>query len=218
MDAQRHTDQVVYTNMVKKIGIFAGTFDPVHDGHIAFAQEALALGLEKVMFLVEPRPRRKQGVRALEHRLAMIQLATAHNTHFGVIVLEQARFTPRETLPALQHRFAGYELALLFGDDVVSHMVDHLAAWPHIRELAASAGLIIGARAHEQATLVQKLTVLKNEHHLPFRYLFVEPLQVAVSSSKIRLALKHEQPAPGLAPAVAGYIVRHGLYVSDNDG
>src|SRR5258708_1287895 len=97
-----------HASPVKKIPIFAGTFDPVHEGHLAFAQAALEEGLEKVMFLVEPRPRRKQGVRALEHRTAMVQLAIADEPQLSTIVLEQARFSVNETLPVLRARFSGY--------------------------------------------------------------------------------------------------------------
>ena len=62
--------------MVKRIGIFAGTFDPVHKGHISFALQAIeAAGLDEVVFLPEPRPRHKQSVTDQSHRIAMINLA-----------------------------------------------------------------------------------------------------------------------------------------------
>lgn len=200
---------------MKSIGIFAGTFDPVHTGHLAFAHSALSLGLEKVMFLVEPTPRRKQGVRAFEHRVAMVQAAVAGETRFGSIVLEQGRFTPHETLPILQKRFAGYELALLFGDDVVSYMVDHIATWPHIEELAETASLVIAARTEDQPELTHKLSLLKKNHGLPFRYEFVKPAHEKTSSSRIRLAIKRGEMPAEVPASAANYIRQHGLYVSD---
>lgn len=197
-----------------KIGIFAGTFDPVHDGHLAFARAALDHGLEKVMFLPEPRPRRKQGVKAMDHRAAMVQLAVQAEPQFGTIVLQQARFSPAETLPILQKRFKGYELVLLFGDDVIRYMVDHIASWPHIEDLARSASLLIAARHEDRAELIQKLEELRTDYDLPFRYEFVEPNRKNISSSKIRLAAKRHQPLVGLPPPVAGYITDHKLYAS----
>lgn len=197
---------------MSKVGIFAGTFDPIHDGHLAFAHAALDLGLEKVFFLVEPRPWRKQGVRALEHRRAMVGLAIADEPRFGTILLERARLTPHETLPILQRRFKGYELALLFGDDVIKYMVDHIAAWPHIEELANSASLVIAARLDTQAHLAEKLEILKRNHGLPFRYNFVEPKHTTTSSSNIRLDIKRGQTPKHLPRAVAGYIAENGLY------
>lgn len=199
---------------MKQIGIFAGTFDPIHNGHLAFAQKALEQGLEKVMFLPEPRPRRKQGVHALEHRIAMVQLAVAREAAFGVIQLEQPKFTPLETLPALQARFKGYELALLFGDDVINHMVDHIADWPHIKNLAESAHLIIATRHENQAELQQKIESLKADYGLPFMYTFVEPGHTQTSSSTIRQAAKKQQILRGLPDAVGAYIVAHNLYAA----
>jgi nicotinate-nucleotide adenylyltransferase len=127
---------------LKKFGVFAGTFDPLHNGHLAFARQALRSGLDKVYFLPEPRPRRKQGVRALEHRQGMIEVAIQDDTRLGLIKLEQARFTPYETLPVLQQRFPNAEIVLLFGDDVLRHIAD----WPRIAELADSVRLLIATR------------------------------------------------------------------------
>lgn len=200
--------------MSKRIGIYSGSFDPVHNGHLAFAQAALNSGLEKVMFLVEPQPWRKQGVRALEHRIAMVQLAIAHSPKLGVVITERAKVTVHETLPALQKRFKGYELVLLFGDDVVSYMAEHIAAWPHIKDLASSASLIIATRKLRQAEVAKQLAFLEREYGLPFKYEFIEPGMAGVSSSLIRLAVKKGKPADGLPAAVAGYIRKNGLYAS----
>jgi nicotinate (nicotinamide) nucleotide adenylyltransferase len=200
--------------MSKKIGIFAGTFDPIHEGHLAFASAALALGLEKVMFLVEPRPWRKQGVRSLEHRQAMVSLAIYNEPKFGTIILERSRLTPHETLPILQARFKGYELVLLFGDDVISYMAGHIAAWPHIEELATNTSLIIASRRHDQKQLSESLQVLKRDYDLPFRYQFAEPGKQHINATDIRLALKRRQQPTGVPAEVLGYIHSHRLYVS----
>lgn len=203
--------------MSKRIGIYSGSFDPVHNGHLVFAQAALSTGLEKVMFLVEPQPWRKQGVRALEHRIAMVQLAIANNPKLGVVITERARVTVHETLPALQKRFKGYDLVLLFGDDVVSYMAEHIAAWPHIEDLASSASLVIASRRLSQSAVAKELAFLKREYGLPFNYDFVEPDMADISSSGIRQAIKRGKPANGLPPAVADYIRQQGLYASGAD-
>ena len=199
---------------MKKIGIYSGSFDPIHNGHLAFAQAALDTGLEKVMFLVEPQPWRKQGVRALEHRIAMVRLAIADNPRLGMVITERARVTVHETLPALRQRFKGHELVMLFGDDVVSYMADHIAAWPHIEDLASSASLMIASRRLGQAAVSKQLALLKHEYGLPFRYDFIELDMAAVSSSKIRLAIKNGKTPEGLPEPVANYIHKEGLYAS----
>lgn len=193
-----------------KIGVFAGTFDPVHDGHIAFAKEALRCGLEKVMFLPEPRPRRKQGVRALEHRIRMVQLAIAGEAQCGTIMLEQARFTPHETLPVLQARFPDHKLVLLFGDDVISH----IAGWPHLTSLVDSAELLIASRHADAAKLQATLRILEQTRNLKFKHQIIHPQRVEITSSAIRLNLKYNRPVIGLPPAVADYVSKHKLYSS----
>ena len=195
---------------MKKIGIYAGTFDPIHNGHVAFANAALDAGLEKVMFVVEPRPRRKQGVRALEHRLAMVQLAIKDNPKLGTIILEQARFTPHETLPLLQNRFKGYELVLLFGEDVIGH----IAHWPHIEELVSSVSLMVAARQGDNVMLTEMFNTLQTTRNLAFRYSFVDPQCPNISSSNIRVQLKQRKQPSDIPIVVWEYIRSHRLYVS----
>ncbi len=193
---------------MKNIGVFAGTFDPIHNGHLAFAREALSQGLEKVYFLPEPRPRRKQGVRALEHRIAMVNLAIKHEKKLGSIKLEQARFTPHETLPVLQERFKGRQLVLLFGDDVIKHIAD----WPHIAEIVNNVTLMVAVRHHNQQKLVEAFRILRDTNGLAFRYQLVEPGQFAISSSRVRSDLRTDSHSPAVTPEILGYIHSQRLY------
>lgn len=185
----------------------------MHKGHIAFAEAALKTGLDKVFLLVEPRPRRKQGVRALEHRNAMASLAVQHHAGLGIVQLQQAKFSPSETLPLLHARFKGAELVLLFGDDVVRHMIDHLTDWPHIEELAKTTSLLIATRHHDHADIDQHLKDLRH-YGITFRYKFLEQDREYLSSSQIRLQLRKGNQPEDLDPAVADYIKTHGLYTS----
>lgn len=199
---------------MKKIGIYAGTFDPIHNGHLAFAQAALDAGLEKVMFVVEPRPRRKQGVRALEHRIAMVHQAIEDNPRMGGIILEQARFTTHETLPLLQNRFKGYELVLLFGEDVISHIVHWPQHWPNIEELVSSVSLMVAARQGDEANIIEMFKTLQTTQNLTFRYTFVDPNCPDISSTNIRLQLRQRQQPRDIPESVWRYIRSHRLYAS----
>lgn len=185
----------------------------MHAGHIAFARKALEGGLDKVFLLVEPRPRRKQGVHALEHRIAMAERATRSHKGLGVIQLEQAMFSPHETLPLLQARFKGSELVLLFGDDVIHHMIDHLTQWPHIEDLAETTSLLIATRQHDHTELKARLHDL-TRYGIHFRYEFIELAGQYASSSEIRLALRHGRNVTDLSQSVRKYIVEQGLYAS----
>ncbi len=197
-------------SMTKKIGIFAGTFDPIHDGHIDFANKALALGLEKIMFLPEPRPRHKQGVKALEHRIAMVQLAVAKYPKFGTIILEQARFTAHETLPVLQARFPDYKLVMLFGDDVVHH----ITSWPNVDQLIDVCEFIIASRQEDIQNLEDIIQTLQKTTNIKFEYQITHTDYEKVTSSKIRLNIKRNKLYDGLKPEVAEYVKKNKLYSS----
>ncbi|MDB5185490.1 MAG: Cytidyltransferase-related protein [Candidatus Saccharibacteria bacterium] len=197
--------------IVSRVGIYAGTFDPIHAGHLAFARQAMtACNLEKVFFLVEPRPRRKQGVKALEHRTAMVQLAIADQPRMGVIMLEQSRFNVTETMPKLRKRFEGAELYLLMGDDVVNH----LAHWPHVDELLNSVNFVVGIRNEKEQKVRATLATLKRTRGMHLNYELFESTFPKYSSASIRLSIKRGKEPNGLLPVVQDYIAEHNLYSS----
>ena len=195
--------------MTHRVGIFSGTFDPIHDGHIAFARQALKeYGLDKIFFMVEPRPRRKQGVKASEHRQRMVELAIKREPAFGSIILEQDRFTAHQTLPVLNARFKGAELCMLMGDD----MLRHLADWPHVDELLKGVSFIIGLRKDSPKAVESRLRALERARDLTLRYKVFQAEHSEYASSRIRMAYKYGRPPEGLDPAVQKYIETQGLY------
>ena len=176
---------------------------------MAFARKALdECKLDKVFLLVEPRPRRKQGVRALEHRLAMVHLAAADDPKLGTIILEHERFTVSETLPLLLNRFNGAELHLLMGEDVARH----LAEWPHAGDLSRDVRLIIGLRNTRPDSMQEQMEGLKKSKGLSFNYNILSTSLSNITSSKIRLSFKHGKASNGVHPKVAAYISTHRLY------
>jgi nicotinate-nucleotide adenylyltransferase len=200
--------------MNKRVGIYAGTFDPIHEGHLAFAKQALQTStLEKIFFLVEPRPRRKQGVRALEHREAMVRLAVADNPCLGIIQLEHSNFTVEETLPKLQALFEGAELHFLMGEDVFAH----LHAWPNVNELLASSSFIIGIRKNDEKKTVQVLKKLEKTRGIKFKTDIIVTQHHEITSSNIRLALKRGQIPSGLIPEISNYLKENKLYSSTQE-
>lgn len=194
---------------MKRVGIFSGTFDPVHEGHIEFAKEAAAnYGLDRVFLLVEPRPRRKQGVRALEHRVEMVKRAIAHEPKLGLIILEQARFNVVETLPVLEARFPHTQLYMLMGEDGLSH----LAHWPQIEQLVPKVHFIIGMRKHNQGEVKRRIKVAEQVRGIKVQYEVFRPLHNDYASTAIRLQLKRGHEPTGLHPRVYKYIQAEGLY------
>jgi len=111
----------------RKIGIFGGTFNPVHIGHLRIAEEVgEMLGLDLVLFLpsFDP-PFRKSGLVSFRHRLAMVRLATAGNPLFGVSDIESKcpgkSYTAR-TLELLREKHGGDRLMFIMGSDTFLDM------------------------------------------------------------------------------------------------
>lgn len=194
-----------------KIGIYSGTFDPVHLGHVTFAKEALKqCRLDKVYFLVEPRPRRKQGVKALEHRQAMVGLAVADEPNIGSIELDHPRFSVQKTLPVLQARFKDSEIAFLMGDDVLGHFTD--SEWPGLDDFIESTYLIIGLRDHTTEEVRESIKLIENTRGIKIHYkTFVAP-KADHNSRNVRQKLRKGLKVTGIAKKVATYIKDHRLY------
>lgn len=196
--------------MSQKIGIFSGTFDPVHEGHVQFALDAIAQKkLDKIFFMVERNPRRKQGVRAFEHRQAMVQLAIEDHKQLGSIITDQDRFTAHETLPVLKARFEGAQLVLLAGDDMLSHMNE----WPHIENLIKDVAFIFGVRG-DQTLAKERVRNIERARSLKFHVHFMPSPYTNVSSSRIRTQLKNHERPSYINEKVAAYITEAGLYTS----
>ena len=88
-----------------KIGVFGGTFDPVHTGHMVLAEEArVHRGLQEVVFVPAGQPWLKAAPPAADaqQRLRMVELATADNPHFGVVKVEIERPGPTYTTDTLE--------------------------------------------------------------------------------------------------------------------
>lgn len=153
------------------VGIYSGTFDPVHPGHIAFAVEALrACGLAEVVFLPEQTPRNKQNVTDITHRIDLIKKATSGASGLRVVRLESPQFTVKNTLPELQSLFGDTELTLLVGSDVVRTF---LHSWEDLGTLLRKVRLAIGIRANDDVqeitAIIEKLAQIYNvaiEHKL----------------------------------------------------
>lgn len=98
---------------MKRIGIYISAFDPIHFGHLGFAEDALEKqSFDKLYFLVEPTPRYTQGVKAFDHRVNMAILGVANNPKLGTIVTK-SRASIEEYIRLLQTRFRGQKLSLI---------------------------------------------------------------------------------------------------------
>jgi nicotinate-nucleotide adenylyltransferase len=130
------------------IGVFGGTFDPIHFGHLRLAEElADALGLDRVLFIPAGQPPHRGAPRtAASHRLEMVRRAIAGNPRFVADVREVQRPQPSytvDTLTALRAELgAAQPLWLLLGADA---FLD-LASWHDWRRLFELANIAVAAR------------------------------------------------------------------------
>ena len=170
--------------MTRRIGIYPGTFDPVHQGHLAFCLKALEQGeLDEIVLIPECLPRNKPGATELSERLALLEEATAFSPFLSVTTLTSDRFTVEQTLPELYRRFEGAKLSLLIGSDVVSS----LGTWEGIRTLTSNMSLVIGMREADTVSTVElTLRQIGQSQNISVRYSLIETVHADVASSRIR--------------------------------
>src|SRR6516165_6442591 len=131
-----------------RVGIFGGTFDPVHTGHLILAEQCREQGrLDEVWFVPAPRPPHKDepSLTRFEQRVEMLALALAGNPAFRIDELEKERSGPSytvETLAELKRRHPEHTFLLLVGGD---SLVD-LPRWYDPRGIVAQAGLLVMER------------------------------------------------------------------------
>ena len=192
----------------KRIGIYPGTFDPIHVGHIAFALQVLENAkLDYLYFLPERLPRRKEGVTHYAHRTAMLRRAIRPHARFGILDIPDKRFTVMKTLPNIR-RIVGSDTALvfLFGSDVAAY----LPTWPHAEVFAREAEFCIGLRGGADLVAVRRAmqTLVPDE-----KCTIIHTFAADVSSSKVRRAIRAGQWAYGVLRSAYSYAKQEWLYV-----
>ncbi len=182
-----------------KIGIYAGAFDPVHNGHIAFAvATAVVCGLDKIIFLPERQPRGKANVVDFAHRVAMLQLATKEHNKFEVCELEAPQFSVKHTLPHLQELFPDERLTLLVGSDNVRAM--NPTTWPDVEHLYATADIAVGMRKDDDTHGLQHVADLATVFYVYTDFPHASSTEVRAGERQL------------IAEDVAKYIDKHRLY------
>lgn len=130
-----------------KVGIFGGTFDPIHVGHLIVAEEArVRLGLDEVLFVPAGQPWFKagDGVTEPRHRMAMVEMAIASNPRFRASSIETGRAGPTytvDTLVELRKQLGpDSPMYLILGLDSVQE-IDRWRSSERVFELATVVGM-----------------------------------------------------------------------------
>jgi len=194
---------------MRRIGLFGGTFDPPHLGHLCIALWALRqLRLDEVVFVPAGQPPHKTGtpVSRAAHRLAMTRLAVKGLSDFSVSTLELRRRGPSFTVDTLRAFRAAHprsRLFLILGADGLAEF----RTWHEPREIARLAALAVAARPGSRRSHARHAGVPAS------RVVWLDNPTVSVSSSAVRERVRHGRSLSYAVPeAVARYIARHQLY------
>jgi nicotinate-nucleotide adenylyltransferase len=212
-----------------KIGLFGGTFDPIHWGHLRSAEEVSeSFALDRIYFIPAAIPPHKRGdiITPAEHRLAMVRLAVAGNPRFAVSRVELARRGVSYTVDTLR-RFAGKlapedSLYFVIGLDAFRE----IGTWKDFRELFGLAHFIVTSRPGRRDTdplrgtsvAVKKLFCYDSKkgeyrHASGNGLFFIELTDIAISASEIRNLVQKGKSIRYLLPrSVEAYIGKQGLY------
>jgi nicotinate-nucleotide adenylyltransferase len=203
----------------KKIALFGGTFDPIHLGHTAVASAAAKyIGAEKIVFIPAKRSPLKNSFPEAsdDDRLAMITLAIADNEMFQLNDYELRKPQPSYTLETIRYFQTDYGSKALLYWLVGADSLDELSHWYGIIELIDECNLCVMFRAGCKSPDFAKFKNVWGTARIEKlqRNVIRTPL-IDISSTEIRNRLAAGRDVTGmLAPQVADYIRKHGLYQS----
>ncbi len=207
-----------------KLGIYGGTFNPPHLGHLAAARFAVdALELDELRFVPAAQPPHKQlppGGAGSEDRMAMVELAADGLLLPGRVSVSDVELSrpgksyTADTLEQLHGQYPGAELWLLMGTD----MFFTLQSWREPEVITRLAGICAFARTQSDSgeALAVQAEYLRRTFGARVRVIQL-PQIVDVSSTRLRELLAWGEGQQYLPPAVYGYILRHGLYGAARD-
>jgi nicotinate-nucleotide adenylyltransferase len=198
---------------MKRIGIFGGSFDPPHNGHVLVLQDAMeALALDHMLIVpAATQPLKRDGRTAAEHRLAMVERCFVGIPGMSVDPIEVERGGLSfmvDTAEQLQGRWPDATLHLLVGEDVVAT----LPKWRDVERLLSMVHLVVLRRGDATPAVTAMLadwevrTGVRQMVQLATR-------RVDLSSTEIRNRVREGRSIAGFVPvAVAQYIETAGLY------
>jgi nicotinate-nucleotide adenylyltransferase len=201
----------VTTNVAKRVGVFGGTFDPIHSGHIAVAEAVRdELELDEVLFVVTSDQwlRENPPEASASDRFKMVQLAVENVLGFTAsdvdIVREGSTYTVDTLADLLEKLGDSTKLFLIVGADSATSM----DRWKRGEEIPSLATIVAVGRPGQQFN-AEELAA----SHPASGAEYVEGPMIDVSATRVRALLSVGQAVDGLiAEAVANHIEQQGLY------
>jgi nicotinate-nucleotide adenylyltransferase len=198
-----------------RIGLFGGTFDPPHLGHLILASEAQSqLELDRLLWILTPEPPHKQGQRItpIEHRLTMVNLAIEDNPAFELSRVELDRPGPHytvDTIKIVSEQNPGADIVPIIGGD----SLHDLPKWHEPQKILYACHWIgVMRRPNDKSNLDElerELPGIRSKIH----YVDAPLLEIASHEIRSRIAMG-KSVRYYLPPAVNNYIEQHHLYHS----
>ena len=199
--------------MPTTIGLFGGTFDPPHIGHLIICAEADAqLGLDRLFWVLTPDPPHKQGqpVTSLDHRLAMVKLAIANNSRFELSYVEINRPGPHyalDTVKIIAAQYPNSDLVYIMGGDSLRD----LPSWHHPVELLAALKTVAVLRRPGDS--IDLISIDKMIPGLSGKVKYIKAPLLDIAAHEIRQRIANNHPFRYYLPsAVFDYILENNLY------
>ncbi|MCR5665783.1 MAG: nicotinate-nucleotide adenylyltransferase [Eubacterium sp.] len=203
---------------MKKIGILGGTFDPVHNGHLLIADNAMdEYGLDEVWFIPNGNSPHKnnQNITDESIRYEMLKLATADHNGFSVSDIElnsdDICYTYK-TLEVLSKKFPDIQFYFLMGADSLDYFMD----WKNPQRICELAHILVTVRDDlDDREVTEKLEQIKKLYHASAD--LIKMTAFSVSSSDIRMRVKKGRSIRYLVPeTVRQYISKTHLYMDED--
>jgi len=207
----RFDPQIAKATQPFRLGLFGGTFDPLHIGHLHIAQSALEqFSLDGVLFIPAGEPAHKDNSAVLnaEARCNMLHAAIADNSNFDISRIEvdrQGTTYTIDTVRILKERY-GEKARLFFimGAD----MAADIGNWKNSDELAALTTVLCARR---RISNKEEQAIVRNNHEFDIR--FIDSALIDISSRELRECVRTGKSISHLVPsAVLSCIEKHGLY------
>ena len=193
-----------------RIGILGGTFDPIHNGHIQLAKEAISVGnLDRVLFLVSKMPPHKSTCASDQQRFTMVQLALQGESKLEACDIEiqrEGKSYTADSVNLLRKKFPEAELFYIIGSDVLPT----IPYWYEGEKVFSEVEFMCFHRRGQMFYCEHMLCGLTEGQKS--RIHFFDASIPDISSQGIRASLQRGVPCPDLPDAVDRYIRQRKLY------
>ena len=201
--------------MKKRVGLFGGTFDPIHYGHLMLAENAYdSLKLDEVLFVVSGKSYLKSNVSKAKDRLSMTSLAISDNPHFALSTVETDRGEDvdsysYETILTLKSHNPDTDYYFMVGADSFTYMDQ----WKKADVIFKNTTVTVAFR---EGSSIEELKNKAKEYKEKYENVNIEFLpfmNIGISSTDIRNRVREGRTIRYLTPeAVSLYIDKNGLF------